>query len=121
MEAIDAQFKTTVTNLIRTYDETLKKSLPESPKMLPIRLNVIFQWRIGMKFENVNVQPFENLDDLLDKHIAPAMEARGDPVIDWNRQKLTFKITGPLEGAEVLGKTLEVTDLKVPFQIYGLV
>jgi hypothetical protein len=38
-----------------------------------------------MKFDNVNVQPFENFDDLLDKHIGPALEARGDPVVDWNR------------------------------------
>jgi hypothetical protein len=66
------------------------------------------------------------VDDLLEKHIAPALEARGDPVIDWNKNNLKFKITGPMAGGDkesALNKVLEIeaADIRVPFQVYGLV
>lgn len=46
------------------------------------------------------------------------MEARGDPVLDWNKQNLKFKITGPMDGVEKdssLSKLHEVADMRVPF------
>jgi hypothetical protein len=55
---------------------------------------------MNLKFENVAVKPFENIDDLLDKYITPGLDLRGDPIIDWNKPALKFRITGPIEIAD---------------------
>jgi hypothetical protein len=91
--------------------------MPSTPKMLAIRVNVVFQWRLNLKFDNVPVKPYENLWDLIDKHLAPGFEARGDPVMDWAKPSLKFKITGPIEGAEdaPLSQVIKVGDPEAPF------
>jgi len=53
----------------------------------------------------------------LDKYLGPAFEARGDPVLDWSKPTLKFKISGPIDGAQdsMLGKIIEVDDPEMPF------
>jgi hypothetical protein len=42
----------------------MKKIVPK-PKMLPIRVSVVIESKKGFKIENVNVKPYDNLNDLL--------------------------------------------------------
>lgn len=51
---------------------------------------------------------------------------RGDPITNWNRDKLQFKLQGPLAMHAGLGnegnlsKTVEVVDFKAPIQKFGM-
>lgn len=47
--------------------------------------------------ENIHVNPFDNVDALINQ-LAQAYEMRGDPVLDWRKEQLYFKIIGPLAG-----------------------
>ena len=70
-----------------------------------------------MKFDNIHVKPFENLWDLVDKHLTSAFEARGDPVMDWAKPSLKFRINGPLDGPpdSELSKVILIDDPNQPF------
>jgi len=74
----------------------MKKAAP-LPKFLPIRVNITWQWRMDKNLENIHVNPFDNVDVLLNQ-LTNAYEMRGDPVLDWRVPSLTFKIVGPLAG-----------------------
>jgi hypothetical protein len=66
----------------------------------------------------VAVKPFESINDLLDKYLTPAFEKRGDPVIDWNKPALRFRISGPINEAgenSQLGQVINMVDPNEPF------
>ena len=67
------------------------------PKFLPIRVNIAWQWKFDKNLENIHVNPFDNVDHLVNQ-LSTAYEQRGDPVLDWNIPSLQFKIIGPLAG-----------------------
>jgi hypothetical protein len=50
--------------LLSSYDTYMKKAAPV-PKFLPIRINVAFQWKIEKNLENIHVNPFDNIDSLI--------------------------------------------------------
>lgn len=75
----------------------MKKAAPV-PNFLPIRINIVWQWRMDKNLENIHVEPFDNIDHLINNQLGVAYEQRGDPVIDWKLDTLKFKIIGPLAG-----------------------
>ena len=79
-----------------SYDSYMKKAAP-LPKFLPIRINIVWQWRLDKNLENLHVNPFDNVDHLIN-NLSVAYEMRGDPVLDWRVEQLRFKIIGPLAG-----------------------
>ena len=93
---IETKFEKSISYLQASYDEYMKKAAP-LPKFLPIRVNIAWQWRMDKNLENIHVNPFDNVDALL-KQLSTAYEMRGDPVIDWRKPQLQFKIIGPLAG-----------------------
>ena len=104
------------------------------PKFLPIRVNIVWQWRLDKNLENIHVSPFDNVDHLINT-MSTAYEIRGDPVLDWRVAQLQFKIVGPLagfdadevaneerkdEGAPKMVQERIIDDIKAPFASYGL-
>ena len=74
----------------------MKKAAPV-PKFLPIRINIAWQWKMEKNLDNVHVNPFDNIDHLINQ-LGKMYAERGDPVIDWKVDSLQFKIIGPLAG-----------------------
>ena len=74
----------------------MKKAAPV-PKFLPIRISIAWQWKMDKNLENIHVNPFDNMDHLINQ-LGRIYEERGDPVIDWKVNSLSFKIIGPLAG-----------------------
>jgi len=52
-----------------------------------------------MKLENIQVQPFDNVDDLF-AQLERLFVQRGDAVCEWNKEALEVWIQGPLAGIE---------------------
>ena len=67
------------------------------PEFLPIRVNVIFQWKVDKNVDNLLVKPFDNVKALISQ-LTILFENKGDPVLEWNQENLRFKIIGPLAG-----------------------
>ena len=42
----------------------MKKAAPV-PQFLPIRVNVAWQWRMDKNLENIHVNPFDNMEQLV--------------------------------------------------------
>ena len=111
----------------------MKKAAPV-PKFLPIRVNIAWQWKMDKNIDNVHVNPFDNVDHLVNQ-LGRIYEERGDPVIDWNVASLQFKIIGPLagfdgeeerkeeeskEGVPILSQERVIEDIRAPFASYRL-
>ena len=96
LSQIETKFDRSIQYLQASYDEYMKKAAP-LPKFLPIRVNIAWQWRMDKNLENIHVNPFDNVDALINQ-LAQAYEMRGDPVLDWRKEQLYFKIIGPLAG-----------------------
>lgn len=78
--------------LSQSYDEYMKNIAP-APTLLPIRLKVIFPQHWQLNLENVQVEQFDNANDLI-KHIQKLCENRGDPVSF--KGNVQLRISGPL-------------------------
>lgn len=63
----------------------MKKIIPK-PKLLPIRISVEVNNK-NLRIENLNVKPYENINDLL-KLVEEFQIKRGDPILEWNLDKL---------------------------------
>lgn len=94
IEEIDRKFSAATNNLVQSYDEHMKKIIPK-PKLLPIRVSVTIESKLGYRIENINVKPYDNVNDLL-KQIEEFQVKRGDPIMNWNKEKLQIMVTGPL-------------------------
>ena len=66
MTSIDSKFDKSVEYLLASYDQYMKKAAPV-PKFLPIRINVAWQWKIDKNLENIHVNPFDNVDQLINQ------------------------------------------------------
>lgn len=76
----------------------MKKIMP-TPKLLPIRVNLVVESKPGMKMENVHVKPYDNARDLLKIIEEQQSVVRGDPVVKWNEHNIKILLTGPLYNA----------------------
>lgn len=72
----------------------MKKMAP-APTFLPIRLKIVFVDKQNLFLDNIAVQPFDSVADLV-KIIFTIFEQRGDPIIDWKVENSKFRIQGPL-------------------------
>jgi len=86
MASIETKFDKSVQFLTGSYDTYMKKAAPV-PKFLPIRVNIAWQWKMDKNLENMHVNPFDNVDHLINQ-LSAAYEQRGDPVIDWKVESL---------------------------------
>lgn len=86
MASIETKFDKSVQFLTGSYDTYMKKAAPV-PKFLPIRVNIAWQWKMDKNLENMHVNPFDNVDHLINQ-LTAAYEQRGDPVIDWKVESL---------------------------------
>ena len=59
------------------------------PEFLPIRTNIIFQWKVDKNVDNILLKPFDNVKSLIIK-LTELFEQRGDPVLDWKEDALKF-------------------------------
>ena len=137
--SIETKFDKSVQYLQGSYDTFMKKAAPV-PKFLPIRISIAWQWKMDKNVDNVHVDPFENMDTFINK-LGRIYEERGDPVLDWNVNSLTFKIIGPLagfdgdvdpqvpeeekkeeskEGAPIMSQERVIDDIRAPFASYRL-
>lgn len=113
----------------------MKKASPV-PKFLPIRVNIAWAWRPDKNLDNIHVNPFDNVDQLINQ-LGVAYEQRGDSVVDWQVPKLQFKIVGPLAGFDGqvdeqdageenkedvprLSQERVIDDIRAPFATYQL-
>lgn len=83
LTSIDSKFEKSMQCLVASYDEHMKKATPK-PQFLPIRINVIFQWKVDKNLDNILVKPFDNVESLIQQMTA-LYEEKGDPVIDWKQ------------------------------------
>lgn len=79
---------------MQSYDKHMKKILPQ-PKLIPIRVNVVIESKNNMRVENIYLKPYDNINDLF-KQLEDSQQLRGDSVLNWNKEKLQFVVTGPL-------------------------
>ena len=96
LATVDSKFNKSIQCLVQSYDEHMKKNMAK-PEFLPIRVNVIFQWKVDKNLDNILINPFDNVEVLINK-MTSLFEQRGDPVVDWKADQLKFKIIGPLAG-----------------------
>jgi len=64
LSQIETKFNKSISYLQSSYDTYMKKAAP-LPKFLPIRVNIAWQWRMDKNLENIHVNPFDNIDVLL--------------------------------------------------------
>ena len=95
MQEIDAKFEGAIDALIQSYDDHMKKIMPK-PKLLPIRVSIVIESKQGLKIENIHVQPYDSVKDLMKQVEEHMAQVRGDPILDWNQANIQFLITGPL-------------------------
>ena len=62
--SIDTKFNKSIEYLQGSYDTYMKKAAPV-PKFLPIRINIAWQWKMDKNIENLHVNPFDNVDHLI--------------------------------------------------------
>jgi hypothetical protein len=91
---VEVKFQAAIDQLVQSYDEHMRQIVPK-PRLLPIRVSVQIESKGGLRLENVHVKPYDSVKDLL-KAVEEVQQARGDPVLEWNREQLTFVLTGPL-------------------------
>ena len=94
MRDIDRKFSGAIDQLVQSYDEHMKKILPK-PKLLPIRVNISVPSKMGMRIENAHVKPYDSVGDVF-KIIEEYQNNRGDSVLEWKKDQIKVKITGPL-------------------------
>ena len=82
MASIEQKFDKSVQYLQQSYDTFMQKAAPV-PKFLPIRVNVVWQWKADKNIENIHVNPFDSVEQLV-KQLGIQYEQRGDPVVEWN-------------------------------------
>ena len=84
MQDIEVKYKHSVDFLCQSYDKHMKKLAP-APEFLPLRLNIIICWKPNL--DNIQVEPFECIENLLTQ-IEDIYNKRGDPIKNWNLEKL---------------------------------
>ena len=90
MQDIEAKYLRSVEVLCASYNEFMRKMAP-APTFLPIRVKVVFSDKPALLLENIAVQPFDGLADLI-KALEGIFVQRGDPIINWNLQNLRFRV-----------------------------
>ena len=96
LSQVDNKFDKSLQCVVQSYDDHLKKNMVK-PEFLPIRTNIIFQWKVDKNVDNILLKPFDNAKSLVIK-LTEVFEQRGDPVLDWKEDQLKFQIIGPLAG-----------------------
>ena len=66
LSSIETKFDKSVQYLQSSYDTYMKKAAPV-PKFLPIRVNIAWQWKMDKNIDNVHVNPFDNVDHLINQ------------------------------------------------------
>lgn len=127
LEEVEIKFQIAIDQLIEAYDAHMKKTAP-APQLLPVRLSVQFECKQGLRLDNLNLKPYDNLNDLK-KLVQEVCEKRGDRIIGFE-DSVQFFIEGPLhqkgelmqieeEAKEnELTQRIQVEDLTAPFSKY---
>lgn len=93
------KFQSAIDAIVLSYDDHMKKIIPK-PKLLPIRINILIEQKNNFKFENIHLKPYDNLNDLL-RLLEEYVQKKGDNILNWNKDSLTFILTGPLRNSNI--------------------
>ena len=63
IQQIEKKFNAAIDQLVRSYDEHMKKILP-NPKLLPIRVSVQIDGKSRVRIENIHIKPYDTINDI---------------------------------------------------------
>jgi hypothetical protein len=93
VEEVELKFQLAIDQLLEAYDEHMKRTAP-APQLLPVRLNVQIECKQELRFDNLNMKPYDNFNDLK-RLVMELSEKRGDRILAFE-ESVQFFIQGPL-------------------------